>query len=115
MNKLQLVTLTFPCGKKKKKKNESHQSIVLSDSPCTMYANCLARVAPVPTKLFGDFVPHFFSGMKIVTAFKCIFEETKPKLSVNFGNLNSQDFHKNQYPSPICNFGFTEPQYSEKC
>ena len=27
----------------------------------------------------------------------------------------SQDSHKNQYPSPICNFGSFEPQYSDKC
>ena len=23
--------------------------------------------------------------------------------------------HKNQYPDPDLNFGFTEPQYSDKC
>ena len=42
-----------------------------------------------------------FNGVKMGTAFKCIFEETVPKLSVNFGNRNS--------------FGFTEPQYSDRC
>ena len=30
----------------------------------------------------------YFNGIKIVTAFKCIFEETRPKLSVNFGNIS---------------------------
>ena len=39
--------------------------------------------------------------MKIITNFKCIFEEIVPKLSVNFGNHNLQDSHKNQYPSPV--------------
>ena len=28
-------------------------------------------------------------GVKIGTALKCVFEETLPKLSVNFGNRNS--------------------------
>ena len=37
-----------------------------------------------------------------------------PKLSVNFGNRISQDSHKNQYSGPICNSGFTAPQYSDK-
>ena len=55
------------------------------------------------------------NGLRNGTAFKCIFEETVPKLSVNFGNRNSQDSHKNQYPGPVLNFGFTEPQYSDKC
>ena len=44
------------------------------------------------------FSPCCFNGIKIGTAFKCIFEETVPKLSVNGGNRNSQDSHKNQYP-----------------
>ena len=48
--------------------------------------------------------------MKIGTAFKYIFEETLPKLSVKFGNRDSQDSHKNQYPDPVLNFGFTEQQ-----
>ena len=56
----------------------------------------------------------FFSTL-IVTAFKCILEETMPNLSGNFGNQNPQDSHKNQSPDPVCNFGFTEPQYSDKC
>ena len=33
--------------------------------------------------------PRYFNGIKIVTAFKCIFEETVQKLPVNFGNHNS--------------------------
>ena len=41
-------------------------------------------------------------------------EETMPKMSVKFfGNHFSQDSHKNQYSGPVCNFGFTAPQYSE--
>ena len=36
------------------------------------------------------FLPRYFNGIKIVTAFKRIFEETLPKLSVNFGNHISQ-------------------------
>ena len=36
------------------------------------------------------FSPCYFNGIKIVTAFKCYFKETMPKLSVNFGNHNSQ-------------------------
>ena len=39
-----------------------------------------------------------------------VFEETVPKLSIKFGNRNSQDSHKKQYPGPALNFGFTEPQ-----
>ena len=61
------------------------------------------------------FSPRHFNGIKIVTAFKCIFEETMPKLSVDFGNHISQDSYKNQYPSPVCNFSFTAPQYGDKC
>ena len=53
-------------------------------------------------------------GIKILTTFKCIFEETESKLSVNFGNYNSQDFHKNQSPNRVWNFSFMEPQYSDK-
>ena len=56
------------------------------------------------------FSPRYFNGTKIVTAFKCIFEEIIPKLSVNFGNHISQDSHKKKYRGPVCNFGFTEPQ-----
>ena len=54
-------------------------------------------------------------GIKIVTALKCIFKETMPKLSENFGNHISQDSHKNQYPGHLCNFGFTAPQCGDKC
>ena len=61
------------------------------------------------------FSPCYFNGIKIVTAFKCIFEETVPKLLVNFRNRNSQDSHKNQYPGPVLNFSFTKSQYSGKC
>ena len=61
------------------------------------------------------FSPRYFNGIKISTAFKCILEEKKIKLSVNFGNHNSQDSHKNRYLGPVCNFGFTASQYIEKC
>ena len=33
---------------------------------------------------------------------------------VNFRNRNLQDSHKNQYPGPFLNFGFTDPQYCDK-
>ena len=42
----------------------------------------------------------FFNGIKITTAFKCIFEESKAKLSVNFGNHIPQDSTKNQRQGP---------------
>ena len=48
-------------------------------------------------KLVIPFLSTLFNGMKIVTVFKCIFEETVPKLSVNFGNHISQDSHKNHF------------------
>ena len=44
--------------------------------------------------------PFYFNGTKIVTAFKCVFEVTMPKLSVNFENHISK-IHKKQHPSPI--------------
>ena len=50
------------------------------------------------------FSPCYFNGIKIATAFKCIFEETMQKLSVNFGNHISQDSH-NQYHGPVRNYG----------
>ena len=42
------------------------------------------------TNQTGNFLPRYFNGIKIVTAFKCIFEECA-KLLVTFGNCNSQD------------------------
>ena len=39
------------------------------------------------------------------------FWRMMPKFSVNLEIIS----HKNQYPIPICNFGFNEPQYSDKC
>ena len=46
--------------------------------------------------IHAHFSPRYFNGLKIGTAFKCIFqfEETVPILSVNFGNRSSQDSHK---------------------
>ena len=67
------------------------------------------------TKWTYHFSPRYFNGIKMVTYFKCIFEEIMPKLSVNFVNHISLDSHKNQYPFPVCNFGFTVSQYSDKC
>ena len=75
-----------------------------------MYANVTLPLTLVSNKLNVPFFPRYFNGIKIVTAFKCIFEETMPKMLVNFGNHISQDSHKNQYSSPVCNFGFTVPQ-----
>ena len=43
-----------------------------------------------------------------------VYLKKLPKLSVHFGNRNSQG-SQNQYPDPVLNFGFTEPQYSDKC
>ena len=63
----------------------------------------------------NHFSPRYFNGIKIETAFKCIFEETMLLLSENFGNHISQYSHKNQYPGPVSNFGFTASQYSVKC
>ena len=47
------------------------------------------------------FSPCYSNGIKNGTAFKCIFGETVPKLLENFGNRNSQVWHKNQYPGPV--------------
>ena len=63
------------------------------------------------TNWTNHFSPRYFNGTTIVTAFKCIFEETMPKLSVNFGNYIAQDSHNHQNPGPVCNFCFTAPQY----
>ena len=73
-----------------------------------MYARCKCHVAidtGVKQTKRTIFSVRYFSGIEIVIAFKCIFEETMPKLSVNFGDRISQDLHKNQYPCPVCNFG----------
>ena len=50
------------------------------------------------------FLPCYFNGTKLVPAFKCIC----------WRNTHSQDSHKNQYPSSVCYFGFTEPWYRDK-
>ena len=42
--------------------------------------------------------------------FSTLFVTALPKRSVNFGNHIWQDFHKNQYPGPVRNFGFATPQ-----
>ena len=61
------------------------------------------------------FSPRYPTEIKNETAFKRKLKETVSKLSVNPGNRNSHDSHKNQYPDPVLNFGFTEPQYSDNC
>ena len=81
-----------------------------SETTVIMYPNVTLPLALISNKQTNvPFSPRYFIGSKIATAFKCSFEETMPKLSVNF------DSHKNQYPSPVCNFGFTALQYSDKC
>ena len=77
--------------------------------------NVCKRHVAFDTVLNVLFFSTLFQWTKIVTAFMCIFVETMPKLSVNFANHISQDSHNNKYPGPVCNFGFTEPQYSDKC
>ena len=52
-------------------------------------------------------------GLKLLLLSSAFFKETMPKLSENLGNHILQDSHKNQYPSP--SFGFTAPQYGDKC
>ena len=67
----------------------------------------------VSNKLNAPFrAPRYFYGIKLGTAFKC--SPHLNKLYQNrkyiFGTHNSQDSYKNQYPGPVLNFGFTEPQ-----
>ena len=45
------------------------------------------------------FFPHYPNGIKLNCSRK--FAETVPKLSLNSGNRNSQDFHNNQYSDPV--------------
>ena len=80
-----------------------------------IYANVTLPLTLVSNKLNVPFFSTLLNEIEIVTAFKYIFEETMPKLSVIFGNHISQDSYKNQYPGPVCYFGFTAPQYSDKC
>ena len=80
-----------------------------------MYANVTLPLTLVSNKQSILFSPRYFSGIKIVTVFTCIFEETMPQLSVNFRNRISQNSHKNQYPGLVCNISFTAPQYGDKC
>ena len=75
-----------------------------------LYANVTLPLSLVSNKLNLPFFSTLFQWIKIVTASKCTFEETMPKLSVNFGNHISQDSHNNQYSAPVCNFGFTVQQ-----
>ena len=82
-------------------------------SSCMQTSHCIWHW--FQTNWTYHFSPRYFNGIKIVTALKCIFEETMPKLSVNFGNHISQDSHKNQYPGPVCNFGSAAPQYGDEC
>ena len=58
------------------------------------------------------FSPRYFNGIKIVTAFKkCILKQ----LCHNCKPILEIVSHKNQYHDPVCNSGFTEPQYSDIC
>ena len=83
----------------------SETSLFMQTSRCIWYW--------FQTNWIYHFSPRYFNGIKIVTAFKCIFEETVPKLSFNFRNHNSQDSHLIQYPGPVFNFGFMEAQYND--
>ena len=70
-----------------------------------IYANVTLPLTLVSNKLDVPFFSTLFQWEnKIVTASKCLLEETVPKLSVNVKNRKN---HKNQYPSPVLNFGFT--------
>ena len=74
-----------------------------------VYANVTFPLTLVSSKLNQHFSPYYFNGIKIGTAFKCLFEETVPKLSIwkSRTNIPSHD--------PCLEFRFTEPQYSDKC
>ena len=66
-------------------------------------------LTPVSNKLNAPFFsPRYFNRIKIENAFKCIFEETVPKLSAKFGR---QDSHKNQDPGSILHFHFIIDRY----
>ena len=41
-----------------------------------MYANYHGQVVLIQTNLFDNFVLHYLNGIKILPAFKCVFEET---------------------------------------
>ena len=74
-----------------------------------MYASVTVSVIDAGFKQTGPslFSPRDPNGIKNWTVLKPKFKETVPKLSVNSGNRNSQGSHKNQYPDPVLNFGFT--------
>ena len=111
------VSLSFACSPLTSRalrtqfvcREQHHHSLV--EWNVIMYLNVKLPLTLVSNKLNVLFFSTLFQWDKNVTL-KCIFEETMPKLSVNFGNHISQDSHKNQYPGTICNFGFTELQYS---
>ena len=54
---------------------------------------------------------HVFQWYENCYCLQVYFWRMMPKFSVNLEII----YHKNQYPIPICNFGFNEPQYSDKC
>ena len=58
---------------------------------------------------------HWFQANFTLFQWECSFEETMPKLLVNFENHISQDSQKNLYPGPDYYFSFTAPKYSDKC
>ena len=76
-----------------------------------MYANVIDTGVEQNERTF--FLSTLFQWVKIVTAFKCTFEETMPKLSVNFENHISQDSRKNQYADPVCPV-ITVPAYIDR-
>ena len=87
---------------------------------CIIYQNCSLNYILIVCQNIVNTCSciSYFNWITIATAFKYIFEETMPKLSVSFGNPISKDSHKNQYPCPVCmvcNFGFIAPQYSDEC
>ena len=56
---------------------------------------CHGSLTLVSNKLDQCYFSTLFQWNKNLSASKCNFEETVPKLSVNSGNCNSQDSHKN--------------------
>ena len=64
-----------------------------------MHANVTFPLTLVSNKLKVPYFSIYFNRIKIVTAFKCIFEQTVPKFLENFGNHYSQDFHKTDLPA----------------
>ena len=73
------------------------------------YSICKYHIALVSNKLNVPFFSMLFQWDKNCNCFQVYFWSVL-KLSVNFGNHISQDSQE-----PICNFGFTDSQYSATC